>query len=228
MTQTKRTMSRLLSAAGLMVFCSSILATAALAQFTEGEHYEPITGPGAGSGTEDGVVEVVEVFGYPCPHCRTFQPYVSEWEESLPEDVSFRRVPVSFSPSWEPFARAYYTANALDILDKSHSAVFVALHDEQERLRTFSDLAEFHAQFGVDADTFESTSESFPVESGMRRGQAEIGKWGIRSTPSLVINGKWRVSPRRGGTFEEMLEVADYLIERERTESGDAEAVADS
>lgn len=226
MIQSKRLMSRILAVAGLIG--ATIVASSALAQFTEGEHYEPITGPGAGSGTEEGIVQVVEVFGYPCPHCRTFQPHVSEWEENLPEDVSFRRVPVSFSPSWEPFARAYYTANALDILDKSHEAVFIALHDEQKNLRTFSDLAEFHAQFGVDADTFESTAESFPVESGIRRGQADIGKWGIRSTPSLVINGKWRVSPRRGGTFEEMLEVADYLIERERTESGDAEAVADS
>ena len=98
-------------------------------------------------------------------------------------------------------------------------ALFEALHDERRSIRTLSDLAEFHSRFGVEADQFESTAGSFPVEAAMRKGRAELGKWGIRSTPTLVINGKWRVSPQRGSTFEDMLAVADFLIERERAEA---------
>lgn len=214
----------------LRTFALAVLAfglSAALpanAQFQEGVHYERIDGPGS---ADDDVIEVVEVFSYMCPHCRNFQPYVTPWEKDLPEGVTFRRVPVSFNRSWEPFARAYVTADVLDITDESHDALFTAIHDERRPFRTIEDLAEFHSQFGVDADRFESTAGSFPVEAAMRKGVADLGKWGIRSTPTLVIDGKWRVSPRRGSTFEELLEVADYLIERELADAEPAET-ADS
>lgn len=182
-------------------------------QFEEGVHYERISGPDVAD--SDGTIEVVEVFSYMCPHCKNFQPYVGPWHEDLPENVEFSGVPVSFRPSWEPFARAYYTAEVLGILDQSHEALFTALHDERQRIRNMDDLAEFHAQFGVSADEFKSTADSFPVESRMRMGNAAIGKWQVRSTPTLVINGKYRVSPRQGGTYEELLQVADMLIARE-------------
>ncbi|MCA1779037.1 MAG: thiol:disulfide interchange protein DsbA/DsbL, partial [Xanthomonadaceae bacterium] len=169
-----------------------------------------ISGPNPGS-NGDGV-EVVEVFSYMCPHCRSFQPYVSRWEEALPEQVTFRRVPVSFNRSWEPFARAYYTAELLDVLDESHETVFVALHDERKQFRSMSELAQLYEQHGIEPAQFESTAKSFPVESRMRTGNAEIGKWQVRSTPTLVIDGTWRVSPRRGSTFDEMLEIADYVL----------------
>lgn len=198
--------------AALLLLASS----AAMAQFEEGVHYERISGPPIDT-TRD-VVEVVEVFSYLCPHCSTFQPFVTPWEKALPENTAFRRVPVSFNPSWRAFARAYYTAEVLDVLDDSHEALFRALHSERRAIRSISDLAEFHAEFGVDADQFESTAESFAVESRIRAGDADLGKWGVRSTPTLVINNEWRVSPRRGGTFEEVLEIADFLIERELAE----------
>ena len=218
MTPVFRTVALAVLALGLAA------ALPAHAQFQEGTHYERIDGPGS---ADDDVIEVVEVFSYMCPHCRNFQPYVTPWEKDLPEGVSFRRVPVSFNRSWEPFARAYVTADVLDITDQSHDALFTAIHDERRPFRTIEDLAEFHSQFGVDADEFESTAESFPVEAAMRKGVADLGKWGIRSTPTLVIDGKWRVSPRRGSTFEELLEVADYLIEREQADAAAADS-ADS
>ena len=214
MTPVFRTVALAVLALGLAA------ALPAHAQFQEGTHYERIDGPGS---ADDDVIEVVEVFSYMCPHCRNFQPYVTPWEKDLPEGVSFRRVPVSFNRSWEPFARAYVTADVLDITDQSHDALFTAIHDERRPFRTIEDLAGFHSQFGVDADEFESTAGSFPVEAAMRKGVADLGKWGVRSTPTLVIDGKWRVSPRRGSTFEELLEVADYLIERELADATPAE-----
>jgi len=197
------------------ILLAAALAPAAWAQsFQEGEHYERISGPDVSDA--DGIIEVVEVFSYMCPHCANFQPHVEPWHSELPDDVEFSRVPVSFNRSWEPFARAYYTADVLDILDESHDRLFEALHGEGRNIRSISDLAEFHSEFGVSPESFTSTARSFPVESRMRMGNASIGKWRVRSTPTLIINGKYRVSPRRGGTFEEMLEVADHLIERER------------
>lgn len=212
MTNSSRLLTIILTAAA---FAATLAAAnpASAQQFEEGVHFERISGPDVPD--TDGTVEVVEVFSYMCPACRNFQPHVGPWHVDLPENVEFSRMPVAFNPSWEPAARAYFTAEVLDIVDQSHEAVFVALHDEHKRLQSMDDMAEFHAQFGVDADEFKSTASSFPVESRMRMGKAAVGKWQIRATPTLVINGKYRVSPRRGGTYDEMLQVADMLIERE-------------
>jgi thiol:disulfide interchange protein DsbA len=204
---------------------SGMFAATALAQpFQEGTHFDTIEGPDVED--RDGEIEVVEVFSYMCPHCGNFQPYVEAWHEQLPEGVSFSRAPVSFNPSWETFARAYYTAEVLDLLDQSHSALFQALHQERRAIRSMDDLAAFHAQYGIDAERFTSTAKSFPVESKMRMGNASIAKWQVRSTPTLVINGKYRVSPRRGGTFDEMLQVADWLIAQELGERAKNENAA--
>jgi thiol:disulfide interchange protein DsbA len=191
-------------------------------QYEEGVHFERISGPDVAD--SDGTIEVVEIFSYTCPHCRTFETFLGPWHEQLPDHVEFRRVPIPLGRGGEPFVRAYYSAEVLDVLDQSHEALFAALHDERKPIRTLDDLAEFHAQFGIGAEQFESTARSFPVESRMRMGTASAGKWGVRSTPTLVINGKYRISPRRGGTFEEMLQVADMLIAREH----EAAAPADS
>ncbi len=185
-------------------------------QFQEGTHYERIPGPDVAD--SDGIIEVVEIFSYTCPHCKNFQTYLGPWHEGLAEDVEFSRI--SIGP--EPLVRSYYTAEVLGIIDQSHDALFSALHDERQPFRSFEDLAEFHARFDVDQGEFESTADSFPVESRMRMGNASAGKWRVRSTPAVVVNGKWRISPRRGGGFEEMLEVTDYLIEREREAAASA------
>ena len=209
----------------LCVIVSGLVVVSAQAQsFQEGTHYDTIDRPAAEQ--RNGVIEVVEVFSYMCPHCGNFQPYVEPWHEKLPEGVNFRRVPVSFNPSWAIFARAYYTAEVLDLLEQSHNALFQALHQQGRNIRSMDDLADFHADYGIDAERFVSTSKSFPVESKMRMGNASISKWQIRSTPTLVINGKYRVSPRRGGTFDEMLQVADWLIARELGEQAASENAA--
>ncbi|MEX0915433.1 MAG: thiol:disulfide interchange protein DsbA/DsbL [Wenzhouxiangellaceae bacterium] len=212
MTNSSRLLTIILTAAAFAATLA-VANPASAQQFEEGVHFERISGPDVPD--SDGIVEVVEVFSYMCPACRNFQPLVGPWHEELPENVEFSRMPVAFNPSWEPAARAYFTAEVLDIVDQSHEAVFVALHDEHKRLQTIDDMAEFHSQFDVDADEFKSTASSFPVESRMRMGKAAVGKWQIRATPTLVINGKYRVSPRRGSTYGELLQIADMLIERE-------------
>jgi len=208
-----------------LITCMLAAPTLLSAQpWQEGVHFERISGP---ESTGNGEVEVVEVFSYMCPACRMFQPFVAGWEEQLPEQVAFRRVPVAWR-NWEPMARAYYTAEVLDIVEESHEALFVALHDRNQQFGDMRDLGRFYSQFGVEAERFESTARSFPVESKVRMGNAAVGKWQVRSTPTLVVNGKYRISPRRdGGTYEEMLRVADYLIEQELAEAGQTSAAVE-
>ncbi|MDX1351420.1 MAG: thiol:disulfide interchange protein DsbA/DsbL, partial [Thiomicrorhabdus sp.] len=45
--------------------------------------------------------QVIEVFGYSCPHCYHLEPSLHEWLKNKPKDVHFERMPVVFNhPNW--------------------------------------------------------------------------------------------------------------------------------
>ncbi len=191
----------------------------------EGSHYYTI--PGADEETGD-KISVNEIFSYACPHCNAFQPFITPWHEALPADVEFKRTPAVFNRSWEPFARAYLTLEAMGKSEAVHGAIFKALHDEHRPLGTIEAIAGFVAEHGIDQDRFLSTAKSFTVETRLRQSQQQVARWGITGTPSLVVAGRYRIAA--GGaltTYNDMLRIADWLIARERDRRGLAAAPAE-
>ncbi|RFF27074.1 MULTISPECIES: thiol:disulfide interchange protein DsbA/DsbL [unclassified Wenzhouxiangella] len=192
--------------------------------FQEGEHFQPVGNPVS---MPDDRIVVTDGFGYPCPACRRFMPYLEAWEDDLPDYVEVKHLPVALQPGWDMFARAYYTAEIMGIAEETHEAMFKALHDERRQFRSFEDIAGFYAEHGVEADSFINTSESFAVDARIRQNRNDVRTYGIRGTPSVIVQGKWRVSPNDVSSYDEMLSVVDYLIEREAEAlglGGDAEA----
>lgn len=199
-----------LSAAILGLF---VLAGSAMAEpFQEGEHYQRIGTPVSVSGDR---VEVVEAFAYPCPACRNFLPHIKSWENEKDDNVDFRRLPIALQRGWDLFARAYYTAEVMGVDDGAHEGMFRALHDERRQFRSFDDVAEFYSDFGVEKADFVSTSESFAVDSRMRQNRNLVRQYGIRSTPTVIVQGKWRVQPNSFDSYEQMVDAVQYLVQRE-------------
>ncbi|AMJ56237.1 MULTISPECIES: thiol:disulfide interchange protein DsbA/DsbL [Stenotrophomonas] len=173
-----------------------------------GQPFQPATGK----------VEVVEIFGYVCPACARFQPLISSWKAGLPSDVSFVYVPAAFGGTWDNYARAFYAAETLGVQEKTHDALYTAIHIEQtlkgERgSDSVQDIANFYGKYGVDPKTFADTMGSFGVAAKVNRGKQFAQRSKITGTPSLVVNGKYLV---KGKGYEDMLRIADHLIARER------------
>lgn len=180
----------------------------------------------------DGKVEVVEIFGYTCPHCASFQPLMSAWKAALPADVRLTYLPAPFGGYWEPYAKAYYAAEALGVAEASHDAVFHAIHIERslpvQPVPSDEQLGEWYARYGVDPKTFAGTMSSFGVNGKLNRARQFIQRsFGSEagSTPTLVVNGKYRVT---GKSLEENIRIAQQLVDRERaaTQGPAAEAPA--
>ncbi|MFW5926828.1 MAG: thiol:disulfide interchange protein DsbA/DsbL [Wenzhouxiangella sp.] len=203
--------------AGLMMFAAPLMAQ----PFEEGQHYQRISTPAA---APEDRVEVVEAFAYPCPACRNFMPHITTWEEELPDYVDFSRLPVALQPGWDLFARAFYTAEVMGVDKAAHEAMFHAVHDERRQFSSFEDIAEFYTEFDVEQEAFLNTSESFAVDSRMRQNRNEVRRFGIRGTPSVIVQGKWLVSPNAFESYQQMIEVIDFLVEREAGELGLDEA----
>ena len=201
----------------LMLLAITLLLTAtAQAQpvrFEAGVHYMMVQP--AQPTNDAGKVEVVEVFGYLCPHCANFQPFIEPWSKQKPEFVEFRRMPVVFQRAWEPFARFYYASEALGILDQAHPAIFKAIHTERQRLRSDEDLGAFVSQFGVSADDYATAARSFAVDTKIRRSTTMSQRYGVTGTPSVIINGKYRVTAKMAGGHAELIEVIEYLVNLE-------------
>ena len=173
-----------------------------------GQPFQPATGK----------VEVAEIFGYVCPACARFQPLIAPWKAGLPSDVSFVYVPAAFGGIWDNYARAFYAAETLGVQEKTHDALYTAIHIEQtlkgERgMDTPEDIANFYAKYGVQPKTFTDTMASFSVAAKVNRGKQFAQRSKIGGTPSVIINGKYLV---KGKSFEDMLRIADHLIARER------------
>ena len=169
----------------------------------------------------DGVVVVEEFFNYICPACNAFEPVFVAWQEKLPAYVKVVHVPATFRADFVQYAKAYYAAEGLGLVEKTHRAVYEAIHvrrtipaegdrpDEEK-------IAEFYAGFGVTKDQFLSAMRSFGVNTKVNRATQHMTKSRVPSTPTLVVNGRYMV---RGATWNDSLRIASFLIEQERARS---------
>jgi protein dithiol oxidoreductase (disulfide-forming) len=210
---SNRMIGRLSLLGALLFLASSNLlgqGTAA-SKYQEGIHYTLIENAPA---VPAGKVSVVEAFSYMCPHCATFEPYISNWMERKPENVEFRRIPVVFGRgSWELYARAYVTAEVMGIANEAHGGLMDKIWKDKKVMRTMDDLAAFYSAYGVEAGVFMATSQSFAVDAKMRKDQRAAQDAGVQGTPSLIINSKYLVAGNEAvANYDVMLDVVDYLV----------------
>ena len=164
----------------------------------------------------DGKVEVVEVFGYTCIHCAHFQPVVDAWLKKQPSSVRFTPLPAAFGGYWMPYARAYYAAAKLRVLGKTHDAMFKALHETGSLpIQNASDeeIATFYKGYGADPKAVIAAMRSPATDLLLDRSRDFAVATGIEGTPTMVVNGKYRVT---GRSFDDTLRITDDLVARER------------
>lgn len=213
-------MKRLASLRALTLFAGLLLATACTAQshagasapYTEGDQYVTLPAPYQRY-SNDGKVEVAEVFSYGCIHCAEFAPLAEKLKESLPPGVKFELVPAPFSDEWLPFARAYYAAKQLGVVDRTHLELFKEKFVQHYPLNSLDDLADFYARQGVNRAEFMRIATSDAATAKLKADLALIQKWGVDGTPSIVIDGKYRITNVR--TLDELSAVAQWLAKRE-------------
>ncbi|WP_435102699.1 thiol:disulfide interchange protein DsbA/DsbL [Arhodomonas sp. AD133] len=165
----------------------------------------------------EGAVQVREFFSYGCPHCFDFNPLLQDWQSSMSESVSVEHVPVTFGrDSWALLAKAYYVADALGVLDKTHDPLFAAIHEDGRRFESPEAIAEFYAEQGVDEEEALKAFDSFAVTMKMRRAERLVRDYGVRATPTLAVAGKYVIGVREAGGQSGMLEVAGYLVDKEQ------------
>jgi thiol:disulfide interchange protein DsbA len=189
------------------------VTTANAADYVEGKDYVVLADPVRPADASK--IEVAEMFSYLCPHCYDFEPLLKEWTKKQPADVVLVQTHASFNHNWPIYQRGYYTILALGVKDKVQDAVFSSVFVGKKELLTAEAWADFLALYGVDKQKTISTYNSFGVNSQIKQADNRIRDLKIASTPTLVVDGRFKVAAPK---HEEMLKVAQFLVDRVRAE----------
>ena len=198
---------------GFSLTAGPALAAKAPGELKAGVDYDLVNPPQPTA--DPAKIEVLEFFWYGCPHCYHFEPDLNAWLKTKPANVDFIRQPAVFNEQWGAHAKAFFTAEALGVLDKMHADFYDAIQNKGEKLSTEAELEPFFKAHGVAEADFHQAYKSFAVDSKMRLADGLAAKYGITGTPALVVNGKYVVSPGKAQSFPRMLEITNLLIKQE-------------
>ncbi|PVZ10599.1 MULTISPECIES: thiol:disulfide interchange protein DsbA/DsbL [unclassified Pseudomonas] len=207
----------IVSAALALVSLFGVASAANAADIEAGKQYTVLDSPVPVS--QPGKIEVVELFWYGCPHCYAFEPYINPWIEKLPADVNFHRIPAMFGGIWDVHGQMFVTLETMGVEHNVHTAVFDAIHKEHKMFKTPEEMADFVATKGVDKNKFLETYNSFAVKGMVAKYKQLAQAYGVSGVPTMIVNGKYRFDLGSAGGPEEILKVADTLIEKERQAS---------
>ena len=163
----------------------------------------------------DGKIEVVEVFAYSCPHCADLEPLLEAWAKQQPANVRVTPMPLARGAASD-LGRTYFAALKTGQLAAIHTRMFYGIHGDKSLPAAASgnDIAAWLGRQGFDARAFRATMASPEVQQQMQQAHDFELRSGIEGTPTLIINGKYRIT---GASQPDDLRIASALIAREST-----------
>jgi len=203
-------------------------AAATPAAWSEGKNYYLIE-PAHPTSLPRGEVEVTEVFSYACPACNQFLPTMHRLIQSLPANAVVDYLPASFNSSedWPMFQLAFCSAQALGVAAQTHDAMFAAVWETgelaildpatgrlKEHMPSIEDAARFYNRHaGVPVDKFLGTA--FGAGRQAQSDDKLIELYRVDRTPTIVVNGKYRLHVESAGGTDELIELVKWLVAKE-------------
>lgn len=215
---------------GLLLSFTVATGANAATNWIEGKHYFLLK-PAQPTTVAPGKVEVTEVFSYGCPACYQFYPSIDKLKASLPKNAEMTYLHASWNTAeqWPLFQRSFLAAQALGVAEKANSALFKAIWEGDELAvvdrRTnrpknpapnLEKVAAFYERTtGVKKDEFMKMAKSFSIEVRVKSTEDAIKAVRADETPTLVVNGKYRLTRGSAGGDEAAIELTKWLIAKE-------------
>jgi protein dithiol oxidoreductase (disulfide-forming) len=215
----------------LLLALGAVSMAQAADTWVEGKNYF-LVDPPQRTQVAPGKVEVLEVFSYGCPACNAFEPYIKELRRQLPANAQMNYLPASFQQAedWPMFQRAFLTAQLLGLVDKTQDAIYEEVWKSTDaplstlaapnRLKSpqpsIEDAAKVYNRLtGVAVDKFLATARSFTVDLKMKQADAKVIACQVDQTPTLIVNGKYRITQGSAGGSNQVIALVKYLVAKE-------------
>lgn len=205
----------------LKALMAAVLAAASvqLHAATEGVDYEVVKTPV--EQLQKDKIEVLEFFAYWCPHCADLDPVILRHNKTFADDTYFRTEHVVWDAARDiGFARIAAAVNQSGLKQSANPAVFQAV--VRQKRTDLADPAVF-SKWVVEQKTFDGKKllaayESFSNQTQVKQMAAWTAEYGIESTPTVIVGGKYRVSFKNG--YPAGMKTVDELIQKVREERG--------
>ena len=208
-------------AAGVAVLSPSLVLAQAKAP-QAGADYVKLSTP-APVEAPAGKIEVIEFFGYWCPHCNAFEPTLAQWVAKLPKDIVFKRVPVAFRDDAVPLQRLFYALQAMGLVEKLHARVFAAIHAEKQNLMAVQAITDWVVKQGVDKTKFLEQFNSFSATTQASRAKQLLTAYQVEGVPAIGVAGRYYTDGSMAKSMDRALQIADFLTAEIRASSGAAQ-----
>lgn len=196
-----------------LVFLAQTQAQAQQTLFLEGGHYQVMTNPQPVSTGDK--IEVLELFWYRCPHCNSLEAPLHTWlKNGKPDNAEYVAFPAILNPNWEPAARAYYTFEALGLVDEFHAKLFYAIHSERKNINSSEQLAKWVESEGGSAKDVTDTYDSFAVNTKVNFAKTMSKRYGVSGVPAIIVDGRYSTSVSQAGDTKTLFEVINFLVEK--------------
>jgi len=189
-------------------------APAAPAALTEGVNYTVLSNPIPQQ--QAGKIEVLEFFGYFCPHCAHLEPVLSEHIKTFKDDTYMRREHVVWGDEMKPLARLAAAVEMAGESDKANSHIFDAMVNQKINLADTDTLKKWLSeQTAFDGKKVLAAFEA--PESQARAAQMEelTNKFQISGTPTVIVGGKYQVEFK---DWQSGMTTIDQLVDKVREE----------
>ncbi len=192
----------------------------AAGMWEKGRHYKELPYPIKTADPDK--IEVLKVFWYGCPHCYEFHnDHLVKWEKTLPDDVHYGLLPATF-PGWVEHAKVFYAAEFLGVREQIHQKLFDAIVSNPKKYKSVDDLKFIFTEAGVSDEDLDKQFKASgfrkisKVDEAINKASDTVKKLRITGVPALVVNGKYMIGVRDAGNFDNMIKIANYLVNEER------------
>ncbi len=193
--------------------------------FKEGTHYVALSAPVPTIAGKD-KVEITEIFRFGCPACFHFEKAAIEWQKTKPDYVELVKNPVVWNNDTEIRAQVYYTGLQLGIGQETALAVFKSIHEAKSQseakkaLLKEDGILDMFESLGVEREKAKKMYNNWFIKSKVRQADGRARDFAIAGTPEIFVDGRYRITTSSAGSFDMMLKVADYLVDKIATERG--------
>lgn len=215
MSLNRRRFNSLLLAALTSATGAALVPLGAAANLVEGRDWRPLELPQPPS--DPSKIEVLEFFSYGCPHCASLNPFIKPWVATLPPDVSFKRIPVTFGrAAWANLARLYLALEQTGDLERLDQAVFDAVTEQRKGLYTDRAIFDWVKGQGVALDAFKEAFNGFTTETQLKRSDVLVQRYRVDAVPQITVGGRFVVVGEDVKGYGDLLVIADQLIVKAR------------
>ncbi|MFN0041368.1 MAG: thiol:disulfide interchange protein DsbA/DsbL [Burkholderiales bacterium] len=205
--------ARRLSAVAMGVLAWLIMSFAWSGEPTEDLDYFRIP---AGRAPVTEKIEILEFFYYGCGACNRYEPHAQAWLTFLPADVTYRRIPALRRQEWIPLARVFFALESLNELDRLHAEVYRGIHDHEMNLADSSQLFKWAGQNGLERERLKKALDAETLDEKIQRARDATVLYSIRTTPTIVVDGRYLTSSSMAGSADTLVLVVDALVRKAR------------